>query len=147
MNFRGNPMVKNLPSHAGGVGWILGEGAKILHASWPKNQMWSRSNIVTKSIKTLKMIHNNNKKALKKYCQALRDLISVHLYNFMFYPLFCIHAALLAIPKLWSFLLPQAFILVIFLPWKLFPWHLYDSSFSFSHFELSPLLRDHSWSL
>ena len=68
------------------------------------------------------MIHNNNKKALKKYCQALRDLISVHLYNFMFYPLFCIHTALLAIPKLFeAFLLPQAFILVIFLPWKLFP--------------------------
>ena len=48
------------------------------------------------------MIHNNNKKALKKFCQALRDLISVHLYNFMFYPLFCIHTALLAIPKLFE---------------------------------------------
>ena len=31
-------MVKILPSNAGGVGLIPGRGAKIPHASWPKNQ-------------------------------------------------------------------------------------------------------------
>ena len=31
-------MVKTLPSSVGGVGSIPGGGAKILHASWPKNQ-------------------------------------------------------------------------------------------------------------
>ena len=31
-------MVKTLPSNAGGAGSIPGWGAKISHASWPKNQ-------------------------------------------------------------------------------------------------------------
>ena len=31
-------MVKTLPSDAGGAGSIPGQGAKIPHASWPKNQ-------------------------------------------------------------------------------------------------------------
>ena len=31
-------MVKTSPSNAGGVGLIPGQGAKIPHALWPKNQ-------------------------------------------------------------------------------------------------------------
>ena len=35
-NFPDDPVVKTLPSNAGGVGSIPGWGAKIPHASWPK---------------------------------------------------------------------------------------------------------------
>ena len=34
----GGPVVKTLPSNAGGAGLIPGQGAKIPHASGPKNQ-------------------------------------------------------------------------------------------------------------
>ena len=37
-DFPGGPVVKTLPSNAGGVGSIPGRGAKIPHASWPENQ-------------------------------------------------------------------------------------------------------------
>ena len=50
-------MVKTSPSNAGGAGSIPGQGAEIPHASWPKTQNINRSNIVTNSIKTLKMVH------------------------------------------------------------------------------------------
>ena len=55
-------MVKTSPSKAGGVGSIPGLGAKIPHALRPKN----RSDIVTDSIKTLKLVHIKKKKILKK---------------------------------------------------------------------------------
>ena len=37
-DFPGGPVVKTSPSNAGGAGSILGQGAKIPHASPPKNQ-------------------------------------------------------------------------------------------------------------
>ena len=37
-DFPGGPVVKTSPSNAGGVGSIPGQGAKIPHASGPKNQ-------------------------------------------------------------------------------------------------------------
>ena len=37
-DFPGGPMVKTLPSNAGGMGLIPGGGAKIPHASRPQNQ-------------------------------------------------------------------------------------------------------------
>ena len=37
-DFPGSPVVKTLPSNAGGAGSILGRGAKIPHCYWPKNQ-------------------------------------------------------------------------------------------------------------
>ena len=37
-DFPGGPVVKTLSSNAGGAGSIPGRGAKIPHASWPKNQ-------------------------------------------------------------------------------------------------------------
>ena len=51
-------MVKISPTKAGGVDLIPDQGAKMPHALRPKNQ--NRSNIVTNSIKTLKMVNNNN---------------------------------------------------------------------------------------
>ena len=56
-------MVKTSPSNTGGEGLIPGQGAKIPHASWPKNQnIKNRSNVVTNSISTLKMVHVKKKK-------------------------------------------------------------------------------------
>ena len=37
-DFWGGAVVKTLPSNADGVGSIPGQGAKIPHASWPRNQ-------------------------------------------------------------------------------------------------------------
>ena len=37
-NLPGGPVVKTSPSSVGGAGLIPGQGAKIPHASWPKNQ-------------------------------------------------------------------------------------------------------------
>ena len=51
----GSPVAKTSLSNAEGPGLIPGGGAKILHASWPKNQ--NRNNIVTNSIKTFKIVH------------------------------------------------------------------------------------------
>ena len=57
-DFSGSPVVKTLPSNAGGVGSTPGQGAEIPHASWPKIQnINSRRNIVTSSRKTFKMVH------------------------------------------------------------------------------------------
>ena len=36
--FPGGPMVRTLPSNAGGAGSILGGEAKVPHAWWPKTQ-------------------------------------------------------------------------------------------------------------
>ena len=55
----GSPVVKTSPSSAEGVGLIPGWGAKIprcLVAREPK-QKKDRSNIVTNSVKTVKMVH------------------------------------------------------------------------------------------
>ena len=52
--FPGDPMVKTSPFNVGGVGSMPGWEAKIPHPWWPKKQ--NRSNIVTNSIKTLKMV-------------------------------------------------------------------------------------------
>ena len=37
-DFPGGPVVQKLPSDAGGVGSIPGQGSEIPHASWPENQ-------------------------------------------------------------------------------------------------------------
>ena len=55
---------------------IPGQGDKIPHASWPKNQnINNRSNVVTNSIHTLKMVHIKKKKSLteKKTDQNSED--------------------------------------------------------------------------
>ena len=57
-DFPGGPVVKTLPSNAGGGGSIPGQGAMIPHASWP---MSNRNSIVMNSVKTLKMVHIKKK--------------------------------------------------------------------------------------
>ena len=53
-DFPGSPVVKTCPSNAASAGSILGQGAKILHASQSRNQnIHNRSNIATNSIKIL----------------------------------------------------------------------------------------------
>ena len=57
-DFHGGPVAKNLPSNGRDMVSIPGQGTKIPHASWLKNpNVDNRSNIVTESIKTLKMVH------------------------------------------------------------------------------------------
>ena len=58
-------MVKTSPFNTGSVGLIPHQGTKIPHASWPKNQnINNRSNVVTNSLSTLKMVHIKKKKSL-----------------------------------------------------------------------------------
>ena len=59
--FPGSQVVKMSPSNSGSVGSIPVQEAKTPHASVAKTQ--TRCNIVTSSIKTLKMVHT--KKILK----------------------------------------------------------------------------------
>ena len=61
-DFPDSPVVKTPPSDAGSTGLIPGQGAKILRALWPKRQnIKIKSNMVTNSIKTLKMVHIKRK--------------------------------------------------------------------------------------
>ena len=53
-DFPGGPVVKTLPSNAGGAGSNPHQGTKIPHALWTKKQNIKRSNIVTNSIKIKK---------------------------------------------------------------------------------------------
>jgi len=50
--------MKTSPFTVGGTGSIPGQGAKIPHALWTKNQnIKQKQQIVTNSIKTSKMVH------------------------------------------------------------------------------------------
>ena len=66
-DFPGGPVVKTSPSNTGGAGLIAGWGTEIPQASRPADQnINNRSNIITKSIKTLKMLHIKNTLLKKK---------------------------------------------------------------------------------
>ena len=58
-------MNKTSPSNAVGAVLISGQEAKIPHALWPKNQN-IKQNIVTNSIKTLKIATSKKKKKWKR---------------------------------------------------------------------------------
>ena len=60
-DFPGGPVVKTSLSSARGTDSISGQGAKIPHALGPKKTKNKTSNIVTNSIKTLKMVHIKRK--------------------------------------------------------------------------------------
>ena len=65
-DFPPGPVVKTSPSNAGGVGSIPGWGAKIPMPQGKKQNINNRSNIVTNSIKTLKIKMVHIKNILKK---------------------------------------------------------------------------------
>ena len=50
-DFPGSPVVKTSPPNAGGGGSIPGQGAKILHASWPENQNIKKTEQINKDFK------------------------------------------------------------------------------------------------
>ena len=54
---RPSPVVKISLSSAGRVGSIPGPGAKTPRALWPKNLDIIQRNIITNSIKALKVVH------------------------------------------------------------------------------------------
>ena len=58
MDIPSGPVVKTLPSNAGNAHCITGQGARIPHALWPKNQKVKKrensSNTITNSIKDFK---------------------------------------------------------------------------------------------
>ena len=59
---------------------IPGQGTKIPHASWSIKQ--NRSNIVTNSIKTLKMAHIKKALKKKKFClNEASELIGINRKN------------------------------------------------------------------
>ena len=71
-DFPGSLVVKTPPSNAEGASLIPGWRAKIPHASWPQNQnINNKSNIITNSIKTLKVIHVR-KKIFKKRKKVIK---------------------------------------------------------------------------
>ena len=79
-DFPGSPMVGTSPSSAGSTGSIPARGAKIPHALRPKNQNMKQKNIVTNSIKTLKMVHikkNLWKKSTRNERKRLAFLVVV----------------------------------------------------------------------
>ena len=53
-DFPGGPVVKTSPSSEGGVGSIPGQGAKMSHASQPKNQNIKQKQYCNKFNKDLK---------------------------------------------------------------------------------------------
>ena len=55
-DFPCGPVHGTLPSNAKDSGLIPDLGGKIPYASWPRNQNINRKNIITNSIKTLKMV-------------------------------------------------------------------------------------------
>ena len=64
-DFPDSPVVKTLPSNAGGVGSIPGWGAKIPHVSGPKNQNIKQKQYCNKFNKRLQK-WSISKKSLKK---------------------------------------------------------------------------------
>ena len=65
-DFPGGPVVKTLPSNAGGAGSIPGWGAKVPHASGPKHQNIKQKKYCNKFNKDFKNGPHQKKKNLKK---------------------------------------------------------------------------------
>ena len=64
-DFPGGPLLKTSPFNAGDAGSISAHGIKISYALWLKTKTLNRNNIVTHSIKTLKMVHIKKKRILR----------------------------------------------------------------------------------
>ena len=62
-DFPGGPVVWTLPSITGDAGLIPGQGAKIPHASGPKDQNIKQKQYCNKFNKNLKKVPHQNKKS------------------------------------------------------------------------------------
>ena len=71
--FPGRPVVKTLPSNAEGVGSIPGRGAKIPHASGPKNQNIKQKQYCNKFNKDFKKKLKKKKQNSNSKEEELRD--------------------------------------------------------------------------
>ena len=69
-DFPGGPVVKTSPSNAGGEGSIHGRELRSHMPRGQKTKTENRSNLVTDSIKTLKMVH------IKKLKKKVRDEVT-----------------------------------------------------------------------
>ena len=78
-DFPGGPVVKTLPSNAGGVGSIPVRGAKIPQASGPKNQNMKQKQYCNKFNKDFKKMVHIKKNFLKKYQLALNKCMGLSL--------------------------------------------------------------------
>ena len=65
-DFPGGPVVKTSPSNAAGAGSVPGRGAKIPHASRPKNQNIKQKQYCNTFNKDFKKMVHIKKKILKK---------------------------------------------------------------------------------
>ena len=93
-DFPGSPVVKTSPSNAGGAGLNPGQGAKIPHASWPKNQNIIQKQCCNKFKKDLRKKKSElghlsewcicfppaNMVALRDPCQIQQILICILIY-------------------------------------------------------------------
>ena len=79
-------MVKTSPSNAGSVGSIPGRGAKIPHASQPKNQSIKQKQYHDKFNKNFKSGPHKKKKILKKYLKKKKTLLNV-MQSVFFFPI------------------------------------------------------------
>ena len=70
MGLPGSPVVKTLPSNAGGVGLIPGWGAKIPHALGPKNRNIKQKQYCNK-------FNKNFKKKKKKFYSKSQHLENI----------------------------------------------------------------------
>ena len=72
-DFPGGPVVKTSPSSAGRAGLIPGRGARIPHASWPKNQDIKQKQYCNKFNKDFKN-GPHQKKIFKKMKEMRKEL-------------------------------------------------------------------------
>ena len=79
-DFPGGPVVRTSPSVTGGAGSIPGQGAKIPHASWPKNQNIKQRQYGNKFNTDLKKKKVHGKKILKKIKTSCRYYIYIYIF-------------------------------------------------------------------
>ena len=73
--FSEGPVVQTSSSNGGVVGLTPGWGVKITHVSWPKKSKHkNRNNIVTGSMKTLKIVHIKKKRRKKENSQRGKQI-------------------------------------------------------------------------
>ena len=90
-DFHGGPVVKTSLSNAGTEGSTPGQRAKLPHDLQPKNQN-VKGNILTNSIKTLKIVHIKKKKS---FIEHIFDTIFGIIFSYLVYHIFTIYGCCL----------------------------------------------------